>query len=122
MLYKMWYLWLFQYSVEKFGTAGGGGEYSVQIGFGWSNGVILQLLDRYAEKLHTPTALRAQSLSRPRPRSSNDKIAFILVPMGIFIIAIVLFVCIMKHKARRQARRGPLSTSGMTAAHFHKIV
>ena len=28
------------------GLPGGGGEYPVQTGFGWSNGVILELLDR----------------------------------------------------------------------------
>ena len=29
------------------GLPGGGGEYPVQTGFGWSNGVILEFLDRY---------------------------------------------------------------------------
>ena len=29
------------------GLPGGGGEYPVQTGFGWSNGVILELLDRW---------------------------------------------------------------------------
>ncbi|KAH7724867.1 alpha,alpha-trehalase [Aphelenchoides avenae] len=32
-------------------SAGGGGEYEVQKGFGWTNGVILDLLDKYGEKL-----------------------------------------------------------------------
>ncbi|CAI4222428.1 unnamed protein product [Auanema sp. JU1783] len=31
--------------------AGGGGEYEVQKGFGWTNGVILDLLDKYGDKL-----------------------------------------------------------------------
>ena len=30
---------------------GGGGEYKVQLGFGWTNGVILDFLDMYADKL-----------------------------------------------------------------------
>jgi alpha,alpha-trehalase len=38
--------------VEKFnaqtvGVAGGGGEYNVQVGFGWTNGVMLELLNTY---------------------------------------------------------------------------
>uniref|UniRef100_A0A1I7WUE3 Trehalase n=1 Tax=Heterorhabditis bacteriophora TaxID=37862 RepID=A0A1I7WUE3_HETBA len=32
-------------------SAGGGGEYEVQTGFGWTNGVILDLLDKYGEKM-----------------------------------------------------------------------
>jgi alpha,alpha-trehalase len=31
------------------GRAGGGGEYAPQVGFGWSNGVVLDFLDRYGE-------------------------------------------------------------------------
>lgn len=36
-----------KYVATEFGAFGGGGEYEVQKGFGWSNGVILDLLDRY---------------------------------------------------------------------------
>ena len=32
---------------ERPGESGGQGEYSPQTGFGWSNGVVLQLLDTY---------------------------------------------------------------------------
>ncbi|MDO7841819.1 alpha,alpha-trehalase TreA [Sphingomonas immobilis] len=34
-----------KYDVER-GTAGGGGEYGTEIGFGWTNGVTLELLQR----------------------------------------------------------------------------
>jgi alpha,alpha-trehalase len=34
-----------KYDVER-GTAGGGGEYGTEIGFGWTNGVTLELLER----------------------------------------------------------------------------
>ena len=33
------------------GQAGGGGEYGVQIGFGWTNGVILEFLDIYGGEI-----------------------------------------------------------------------
>lgn len=36
-----------QYEVENVGSCGGGGEYAVQAGFGWTNGVIFELLDQY---------------------------------------------------------------------------
>ncbi|KAF8365850.1 tre-1 [Pristionchus pacificus] len=32
-------------------SAGSGGEYEVQTGFGWTNGVILDLLDKYGDKM-----------------------------------------------------------------------
>jgi len=38
-------------NVTQPGLYGGGGEYSVQLGFGWSNGVCLELLSKYGDKL-----------------------------------------------------------------------
>jgi len=35
-----------KYNVEQPGRLGGGGEYAVQDGFGWTNGVLLQLMER----------------------------------------------------------------------------
>ncbi|KAM9801217.1 trehalase [Neosynchiropus ocellatus] len=40
-----------KYDVTGDGKPGGGGEYDVQLGFGWTNGVALQLLDRYGASL-----------------------------------------------------------------------
>ncbi|XP_013871324.1 trehalase [Austrofundulus limnaeus] len=40
-----------KYDVNGDGKPGGGGEYEVQLGFGWSNGVALQLLDQYGPRL-----------------------------------------------------------------------
>lgn len=40
-----------KYVVTEFGVSGSGGEYEVQKGFGWSNGVVLDLLDKYGDKL-----------------------------------------------------------------------
>lgn len=40
-----------KYKATELGGHGGGGEYEVQKGFGWSNGVILDLLDRYGDVL-----------------------------------------------------------------------
>ncbi|CAB1349374.1 unnamed protein product [Coregonus sp. 'balchen'] len=40
-----------KYDVNGDGKPGGGGEYDVQLGFGWTNGVALQLLDQYGDRL-----------------------------------------------------------------------
>ena len=42
------------------GLPGGGGEYDVQLGFGWSNGVAMAFADEYGARLRSPsTAARA---------------------------------------------------------------
>ena len=48
-----------KYDAHAIGESGGGGEYTPQTGFGWTNGVILKLLD---------TCARARSRSRARRR------------------------------------------------------
>ena len=40
-----------KYSAVDKGVGGGGGEYTPQVGFGWSNGVALSLLARYGDRL-----------------------------------------------------------------------
>ncbi|XP_050670885.1 trehalase-like [Leptidea sinapis] len=40
-----------KYDVESPGKIGGGGEYVVQTGFGWSNGVVLEFLEKYGSKI-----------------------------------------------------------------------
>lgn len=40
-----------KYSAVESGVGGGGGEYTPQVGFGWSNGVALSLLARYGDAL-----------------------------------------------------------------------
>ncbi|KAL2095709.1 hypothetical protein ACEWY4_007857 [Coilia grayii] len=42
-----------KYDVNTGGRPGGGGEYNVQLGFGWTNGVALQLLNRYGDRLQS---------------------------------------------------------------------
>nr|XP_049699955.1 uncharacterized protein LOC110379190 [Helicoverpa armigera] len=40
-----------KYDAETPGRFGGGGEYNVQFGFGWSNGVVLEFLNKYGSQL-----------------------------------------------------------------------
>jgi alpha,alpha-trehalase len=42
-----------KYNIET-GDAGGGGEYPVQDGFGWTNGVTRALLARYPDAMPSP--------------------------------------------------------------------
>ena len=42
---------MLQYDATVSGGYGGGGEYEVQLGFGWSNGLILDLLAKYGDQL-----------------------------------------------------------------------
>ncbi|KAG8569487.1 hypothetical protein GDO81_014431 [Engystomops pustulosus] len=49
--YKKYKAMFEKYDVQGDGKPGGGGEYEVQLGFGWTNGVILQLLDLYRSRI-----------------------------------------------------------------------
>ena len=40
-----------QYSAVKLGEHGSGGEYAVQDGFGWSNGVALWIFKEFADNI-----------------------------------------------------------------------
>ncbi|KAM5246003.1 trehalase [Ctenodactylus gundi] len=46
-----------KYDISSGGQPGGGGEYEVQEGFGWTNGVALMLLDQYGDRLTSGTQL-----------------------------------------------------------------
>ncbi|XP_052759357.1 uncharacterized protein LOC113519591 [Galleria mellonella] len=49
--YTTWQKMFEKYNVMKPGHEGSGGEYSVQDGFGWTNGIVLELLQRYGKDL-----------------------------------------------------------------------
>ena len=42
-----------KYDARSVGDAGGGGEYEVQLGFGWTNGVVLDFMDMYSKEIST---------------------------------------------------------------------
>ncbi|ELP5713689.1 alpha,alpha-trehalase [Enterobacter asburiae] len=58
-----------KYDVSTTGTGGGGGEYPLQDGFGWSNGVTLKMLDRVC-----PKAKQCDSVPENQP-AANDEAA-----------------------------------------------
>lgn len=67
-----------KYDVEQIGLPGGGGEYEVQEGFGWSNGVIMHFLNKYPD-LVSPEISAA-------PKIPQMSFSFILV-----VLIIILF-------------------------------
>lgn len=54
-----------KYVATEFGVSGGGGEYEVQKGFGWSNGAVLDFLDRYGPTLTSPGGITNFISKRP---------------------------------------------------------
>ncbi|KAL5119174.1 hypothetical protein ACEQ8H_002882 [Pleosporales sp. CAS-2024a] len=66
-----------KYADESTNAAGGGGEYQVVEGFGWSNGVLIWVVDTFGEKLKTPqcgniTAAKIGGGSSKRKRSAVE--------------------------------------------------
>ena len=45
------YPYLLQYNVNSSGKAGGGGEYDVQTGFGWTNGVVIDFMVTFGDEV-----------------------------------------------------------------------
>ena len=56
-----------KYDVSTTGTGGGGGEYPLQDGFGWSNGVTLMMLD-----LVCPKAQPCDSVPKSQPAANSE--------------------------------------------------
>lgn len=67
-----------KYDVEQIGLPGGGGEYEVQEGFGWSNGVLLHFLNTYNDLISPEISGIA-----PIPK------------MSIFLVPIILLIMII---------------------------
>lgn len=79
-----------QYDATVPGLHGGGGEYEVQFGFGWTNGIIMDLLYKYpsltAEDVVKPDADSANSASKiatSLPSSSSSQITLIALLVSL---------------------------------------
>ena len=48
---NIYIIYAIQYNAEAIGSAGGGGEYDVQTGFGWTNGVIIDFIVKFGDEL-----------------------------------------------------------------------
>lgn len=59
-----------QYDATVFGGHGTGGEYDVQLGFGWTNGIIMDLLNRYGSNIYLTTKTVSAASIQDIPKSS----------------------------------------------------
>ena len=75
-------------------SAGRGGEYTVQAGFGWTNGVVLWVANTYGSVLDTPSCpnITVESVSGGSNTSaSNGAVAFRIgaSPVSVAVAAIL---------------------------------
>lgn len=72
-----------KYDARIQGTPGGGGEYDIQVGFGWTNGVALHILKRYPN-LQTPTPKPSSSIAvLPLP---YIRVVLVASTVGLFLV------------------------------------
>ncbi|XP_019851831.1 PREDICTED: trehalase-like [Amphimedon queenslandica] len=87
-----------KYNCTASGQPGGGGEYSLQSGFGWTNGVVLDLLSSYYTT--NPPTVTTSSPSR------SPYLWFIaLVPISLFLLVTLLCICWCHYLYRNGKRR-----------------
>jgi hypothetical protein len=92
------FILVFQYDATQPGRFGGGGEYDVQDGFGWTNGVVLEFLDTY------PSA-RFDAEGGRQPDMTNRKYGLLLS----LLLSPTRTGPLQPYKARRRHHRHPYS-------------
>lgn len=93
-----------KYDSTVFGGFGTGGEYEVQLGFGWSNGVIMDLLYRYSDTLRVddpPLPVTSSSHQEVRVASSSiSSITTALIALLVSLSAGFIGICIYKRRTQ----------------------
>ncbi|KAL4220633.1 hypothetical protein ACF0H5_021029 [Mactra antiquata] len=74
-----------KYAAMKKGSRGSGGEYDVQEGFGWTNGVALDLLNRYGQRLTIDESLMSSD-------NTNDATQIMMTSQ---VLLFILFNCLI---------------------------
>jgi alpha,alpha-trehalase len=72
-----------KYDVSSTGTGGGGGEYPLQDGFGWTNGVTLKMLDLICQEKpcdSLPASRPVENVENPLPPSAPSRPPTMLSP------------------------------------------
>lgn len=75
-----------KYSTNISGEGGSGGEYGVQEGFGWSNGVVLELLSMYGDRLSVSQPCHHTSSAHA---ASRTRLFYHISPL------VLCFVCLL---------------------------
>ncbi|KAK9502158.1 hypothetical protein O3M35_012745 [Rhynocoris fuscipes] len=65
-----------KYDASRMGIGGGGGEYEVQLGFGWSNGVVMDLMNKYGRVVNTDGLFNNETSSDQTPHNAASIPAF----------------------------------------------
>ncbi|GAV00221.1 Treh [Ramazzottius varieornatus] len=87
-----------KYDATVAGKYGGGGEYKVQEGFGWTNGGILRLLELFPTDLtsqYRPASLHPAGLHQ---RFSTSLLLWCLIPLTLPVMLFVFRKAIFTHK------------------------
>ena len=63
-----------KYSDEAINARGGGGEYTVVEGFGWSNGVLIWAVDQFGQKLQTPDCGNITAAAPPESKRKRSAV------------------------------------------------
>ena len=63
-----------KYSVYSVSYAGGGGEYEVKVGFGWTNGVALWTAATYGDVIERPQCPKLKTLVHEEDQSNARKV------------------------------------------------
>nr|AOT82130.1 membrane-bound trehalase 2 [Harmonia axyridis] len=94
--YKATSAMLEKYDATIIGSSGGGGEYAVQEGFGWTNGVMMDLLDKYSDSIFMedpnvdkPTTNQGAVMSSSS--SVNTVLLAVLVSLAAGFIGIMIY-------------------------------
>ena len=79
-----------QYDTVSLGYPGHGGEYEVQVGFGWSNGVVLDFINTYGDRLDS---FDRESSTAHRVSHNMDtwNVVFLLVTFYVFLATRVTY-------------------------------
>jgi len=89
-----------KYNAYEVGVGGGGGEYTPQVGFGWTNGVALYLLNRtlpYVVIVDDDDS----SASAPPP---VDPVAIVVAAVTFFVAVAVGYCLYMRHERRKEQK------------------
>nr|QWX20096.1 trehalase 2 [Henosepilachna vigintioctopunctata] len=77
-----------KYDASVFGAPGSGGEYQVQEGFGWTNGLVMYLLDKYSDVMFVedPSPLSV-SEAQHNIASSSSSVTTVLIALLVSLTA-----------------------------------
>ncbi|XP_076176927.1 trehalase isoform X2 [Ptiloglossa arizonensis] len=100
-----------KYDATVSGGHGGGGEYEVQLGFGWSNGIIMDLLYRYGDRLtaedHFVQDDVVQTISVPPPVVVSTAGQVMTGILALIISLAAGFIGMVVYKKRHYYVPGP---------------